>query len=250
MVQTSGEDFDPKALPANIDTLAIYRIVKKDLPRLASLRSLPVKSLDLRWVFLPDLTQFPLPETLENLEVWQSPKLKSLDGIQAATRLRRLKYWDNGKLENAHALANLPNLRELVLEGGMNARLKLSDLEFLRPLRLDRLDLNGIAPADVDVSPVLQMQGLRELSVFGPDLEIGNLARLAARFPTIQDDLNNLADYPRELGMSCKRCAGTLKMLRLRRKKFLWCPECEAKTLQKTLSTFNALVEAARQDPR
>lgn len=242
-----GKGFDADALPAGLEELALYEVRKADLPRLAGLARVPLKVLELRWVTAPDFTAIPLPEGLEELEIWHSPKLKSCDGIGQAPGLQRLKWWDTGALEDGSALAGLPELRVLEIEGGMNAKQKVASFDFLRGLRLERLAMNGIAPAGLDVAPVLEMKSLRKVEVHGSDLDIDSVAALAARFPGVHRQIVELEDYPASLGMRCKACGGVQKMLRLRRRKFLWCPACEAEALGRVLADFERRVEAARQ---
>ncbi|WP_252947411.1 hypothetical protein [Oceanicola sp. 502str15] len=246
-VMVSGADFDAAALPADLDALAIYEVRRADLPRLAGLERLPLKLLELRWISAPDFTDIPLPAGLEELIVWHSPKLRSCAGITRAPGLKRLRWWDTGPLEDASALAQLPGLRRLELSAGMNRKQKLSSLAFLRDLRLEVLHLNGIAPPDLDITPILDMESLRELEVHGPDFELESLAALCARFPAVYEEIAALKSYPPDLDRACERCGGGLSMLWLRRRKFLWCKSCEAGPLARVLDRFAAQVEAARQ---
>lgn len=247
-VQVSGAEFDAKDVPDGALHLVIYQIRKADLPRLAGLRRANIRSLELRWVSAPDLTAIPLPETLETLMIWQNPKLKSLDGLEQAQGLRALTWQDNGPLEDAGALASLPDLKVLRFEGGMNKRQKLASLDVLGRLALEELVLDGIAPHDLDVAPILALDGLKRISILGSDLDIASMARLAARFPVLHDALQNPEPCHSSLGITCAACGCDKVMLRLRRRKFLWCPDCEAERLATTLAQFGAMVEAARQD--
>lgn len=80
----AGNAFDAAAIGPQVTHLVIHRIRKPDLARLAGLADLPIKTLELRWVSAPDLTQVPLPAALEVLDIWQSPKLKSCAGAERA----------------------------------------------------------------------------------------------------------------------------------------------------------------------
>ena len=96
--------------------LAIYTIRKSELPKLQGLQHLPLQSLELRWLSSPDLTSVPLPATLENLMVWHSSKLKSLNGIEAAANLKSLVLEDNGPLEDLTSVSKLKNLMSYRLQ--------------------------------------------------------------------------------------------------------------------------------------
>jgi hypothetical protein len=246
-LQLAGEDFDASRVSAQTTSLALYTLRKKDLLRLDGLANLGITSLELRWVSAPDLTDIPLPASLEHLVVWQSPKLKSCDGIEQAPALQSLRWWDSGTLGNAAALARLPKLGDLRLASGMNEKQRISSLYFLRGLRLQTLALNGIRPHDLDIAPLLEMDSLRRICLLGSDWEIASFAALAARFPAVQADLHDLKDYPAGLGMRCPKCDGVRKKLWLRKRKFLWCPKCDATGLKNVLAQFDEMVDAARQ---
>ena len=246
-IQVNGANFDAQSLPQNVTSVAIYTVRKGELPNLEGLQDLAIKSLELRWISAPDLTHVPLPNTLEELTIWHSPKLRSCTGIESAPRLKRLKWWDTGMLEDSRALGTLSGLKRLQLTAGMNEKQKVRDLDFLMSLQLEVLDLNGIAPHDLEPDPVLAQRRLKQIYVNGADWEIESLAKLAARFPVLHPTFEGLEDYPRNLGMACKSCKGRKKVLRMRKRKFLWCPVCEEKSLKKTLATFDKMVEDARQ---
>ena len=242
----AGEAFDVAEVGPEVTHLVIHQIGKRDLARLRGLDALPIRMLELRWLSAADLTAVPLPERLEELVLWQSAKLKSCAGIERAKGLTRLRWAENGVLQDGSALASLPDLRVLEIESGMGAAQKLCDLEFLRGLRLRALTINGIAPHNLDVAPLLALAEDTALMLNGRDWGEESLARIAAHFPAVHADLRQLEDYPADLGSRCGRCGGDKKMLRLRGRKFIWCPACEAKGLEKVLSAFDGRVEAAR----
>lgn len=247
-VQLAGEAFDAAALDPGARALSLHSVRAKDLPRLKGLAALPLTSLELRWISAPDFTAIPLPKTLQTLSILQSPKLRSCAGIEQAQDLRALTWIDSGPLEDAAALARLPRLTALRIEGGMNARQRVASLAFLRGLSLDELVLSGIAPQDLDVTPVLALTGLKRIHVHGPDLAIESLAALAARFPALHTDIAAPRAFPEGMGNLCPNCGARKVMLKLRGRKFLWCPACEATGLGRALDRFAAMVEAARQD--
>mgnify|MGYP003681880617 CR=1 FL=1 len=110
-------------------------------------------------------------------------------------------------------LGLLPDLRVLNIEAGVEIKQKLVDLAFLRGLRLDELRLNGIAPHDLDIAPLLALGGLKRIAIHGADWSDDNLAAIAARFPAVQADLRQLRDCPADIGggavsnaAACARC--------------------------------------------
>lgn len=247
MFSVSGAEFDAGAVPEGAAHLVIHQIRKGDVKRLAGLQALPVKRLELRWLSARDLTAVPLPAGLEELEIWQSRAVTSLDGIAQAKGLRRLRWAENGPLADGRALRDLPMLSALEVEGGMASKQKLTDLEFLRGLDLRTLALDGIAPHDLDIAPLLALGGPIAVQLNGLDWNEGSLAALAARFPDVLDDVLRMEDYPADMGMRCAKCGGVRQMLRIRKRRFLWCAGCDAKGLARVLDGFRAQVEAARQ---
>lgn len=241
-----GEDLDLTRLPPDTTALRLYQIRKPHLPRLQGLERFPLTHLELRWFSAPDLRVIPLPPTLESLMIWHSPQLKSLDGIQAAQSLTTLTWMDTGRLEDARALHALPNLRRLSFEAGMNQGQKIASLAFLDGLPITHLSLNGIDAKGLSLDPVARMKGLEELFIFGRSFAPEELAKAAAAHPALMADLMDLPDYPADFGMRCKKCGEVKKQLFLKGKKFLWCPECETKGLQKNLDWFEGLVAEAR----
>lgn len=243
----TGQDFDAADIGDDVAHLVIHQIRKGDLKRLRGLADLRIRVLELRWLSAPDLTAVPLPVTLRALDIWQSPKLKSCAGITQAPALQSLRWSENGPIEDGRALGQLPELRVLRIETGVEAKQKLVDLEFLRGLQLDELRLNGVGPHDLDIAPLLALGGLKRIALHGTDWDEDSLAAIAARFPAVHADIHTLENYPADMGMRCIRCGGVRKMLRIRKRKFLWCADCDAKGLEKVLAGFDARVEVARQ---
>lgn len=246
-MRVQGQDFDASRVSPDTRTLGIYTVRKLDLPRLQGLAGLNITHLELRWISAPDFAALSLPKTLEHLTIWHSPKLKSFAGIEQCPKLRTVCWWDTGTLEEATPLSELDHLCEVRLVGGMNDKQRVNSLEFLRGLALERLQLRGIRPHDLDVAPLLELRSLNQIGLLGSDWDIENLARLAARFPAVQADLHDLKPYPLNLGMTCPRCKQARVQLWLRKRKFLWCADCDANGLKKTLDKFDEMVEAARQ---
>ncbi|MEO0654858.1 MAG: hypothetical protein AAFY77_08320 [Pseudomonadota bacterium] len=239
---------DVATLPDGLTHLSVYTIRKADLRRLSGIDRFPLQSLSLRWLSAPDLTQVPLAETLTTLSLSQSPKLRSLAGLERAPKLTSLFLEDNGCLEDAGALHSLPDLTALTILGGTDGGQKIETLEFLDGLNLTTLSLRAVQGADLDLGPVARMRSLTEIDIHGPNFRPEELAKVAAAHPAFHEQLMTLEDYPADMGMRCKKCGGVQKQLFLRKVKGLWCPVCDAAGLAKQLEGFEAMVAAVRLD--
>lgn len=226
--------------------LRIYTVRKAELGKLRGLDRLPLKSLELRWLSSPDLTDVPLPVSLVDLMIWHSSKLRSLKGLEAAPNIENLILEDNAPLDDATAISHLKNLRSLSIQGGFSSQQKLASLDAIEGLPIERLTLRAIAGADLDLSPVARLKKLHELDLHGPNFDPGELAKVAAAHPWFLDQLLQLSDYPLG-GMGCKKCGGVQKEMFLRRKKFLRCPTCDENGIRREVQGFLELVDEARR---
>lgn len=227
--------------------LAIYTVRKAEMGKLRGLDRLPLETLELRWLSAPDLTDVPLPPNLKNLMVWHCSKLRSLDGLEAAPHLRHLALEDNAPLEDASALGALKHLTSLSIQGGFGSNQKVTSLDALAGLPVERLTLRAIDGGELDLSPVTELPKLRELDLHGPNFAPEELAKVAAAYPWFLEQLLDLEDYTLG-GMRCKKCGGVQKQMFLRRKKFLWCPKCNQAGIDRTIDGFLELVEQARAE--
>src|SRR5690606_29934887 len=109
------------ALPefVGLETLSIYRLPRRRLPVMAACSLPRLTALSLRHADADDLAFLSGFDTLETLTVWQSPKLKRLDGIETLSRLTSLILSDLGAIESLAPLAALRGLRSLALTGGI-----------------------------------------------------------------------------------------------------------------------------------
>ena len=243
-----GKDLDMAALLAERPPrkeLAIFTVHNRELGRLEGLDQLPLTSLGLRWISAPDLRQVPLPPGLESLAIWHCSKLRSLDGIEQARGLKQLVLEDNAPLEDASALAALTSLAELSIQGGFTAQQKVTSLAGISDLPIAKLTLRAIAGGDLDLTPVARLKKLEALDLHGPNFARQELAKVCAAHPRFYARLLDLKDYGLK-GMRCKKCGGKQKEMFLRRGKFLMCPSCDRAAIERALSGFDRLVEAAR----
>ncbi|WP_298818333.1 hypothetical protein [uncultured Roseibium sp.] len=227
-------------------SLSVNTIRKADMKRLKGLDELPLAFLGLRWLSAPDLTSVPLPSSLKELRIWHSNKLKSLNGIEAASGLEKLELRENGLLENGSAVRSLPKLRSLSIEGGNSSQQKVETLSFLEGLPLEHVSLVAVDGRTLDLGPVARLPELKSFDVQGQEFPSVELAKVAAAFPWFLDRLLDLPDCSID-GMACKKCGGRKKELFIKEAKGLWCSACEEAGLKKALTGFKALVEAARQ---
>ena len=122
---------------------------------------------------------------------------------------------------------------------------KLSNLDAIEGLPIEKLTLRAVAGADVDLSPVARLKNITVLDIHGPNFAPEELAKVAAAHPWFLEQLLDLKDYPLS-GMNCKKCGGVQKEMFLRRKKFLWCPNCNQSGIDRVLDEFKGLVRQAK----
>ncbi len=238
-----------KTLP-KLEGIEVYRTRERDLPQVARLGELRLNHLSLRFWQQPDLTEFRPPEGLTSLTIWQSNKLVSLDGIEAATELDTLVLNDNGRLQSLAPLRKLPKLNALYLSGGIWSKQETDGLEGLETLEsLRRLQLRGIDGRGVDLTPVARLPNLEWLDLWARDFPMEEVAKIAAAHPFVLKQLLELEDYGlRDSIGLCGKCDTMKKIMFLKGRKFLWCPECERKGLDRLLGLFADAVDKARRD--
>lgn len=238
-----------KALP-RLETLEVYRIRGKDLPKVQRLGELPLKGLNLRFWGEPDPTAFRPPPGLSGLTIWQSKKLVSLEGVEAAADLAYLELNDNGRLQSLAPILDLPNLTALYLSGGIWNKQETDGFAALHGLEtLRRLQLRGIDGRGLDLTPVARLPNLEWLDLWARDFAMEEVAKVAAAHPFVLKQLLDLKDYGlRDSYGICGRCNATRKEMFLKGRKFLWCPVCEKAGIDRLLKLFLAAVEQARQD--
>ena len=74
-------------------------------------------------------------------------------------------------------------------------------------------------------------------------------AKVAAAHPFVLKQLLDLEDYGLADSMGlCGKCGTRKKQMFLKGRKFLWCPDCERKGIDRLLGQFAEAVEQARRD--
>ena len=238
-----------KTLP-KLEAIEVYKIRPRDLPKVQRLGELRLSGLSLRFWSEPDLTAFRPPAGLTELTIWQSNKLVSLEGIEAAADLETLALNDNGRLQSLEPLKALPYLTALYLSGGIWTKQETAGLDGLDHLEgLRRLQLRGIDGRGVDLTPVARMPKLEWLDIWARDFPMEEVAKVAAAHPFVLKQLLDLEDYGlRDSYGLCGKCGTMKKVIFLKGRKMLWCPDCERKGLDRLLGLFNDAVEQARKD--
>lgn len=204
------------------------------LPRLRSLSLRHLQSTDL--ALLHDFPQ------LTHLQVWQSAKVTSLDGLQSQRGLRWLGLSELGLLQTLEPVASLQALTELHLNGGMWRDQQLAGdyapLASLRSLR--RLSISSVR-GPRDLSPILDLPDLEDLFLSTDSFPLEEIARVAARYEFWRRE----HPWLREAGASCDcpACGSTRVLLFLRRTKRLRCPKCDGAQLERDLRRFENLID-------
>lgn len=137
---------------------------------------------------LPDIGPLARLESLTELSIAGSAKLKSLTGVERLRRLRTLILFDNCNYPDVDALAGLIELETLCLEGGMSKQLRLPTLGPLADLhKLRRLRLASLRVADGSLRPLHRLKFLREVfiaRVFSP----AEFRALGAALPDVRGE--------------------------------------------------------------
>jgi len=234
----------------SLETLSIYRLPRRHVPVLPNCDLPQLTSLCVRHGDTEDLTFLAGFGTLDALTIWQSPKLRRLDGLEALTRLTTLVLSDLGTIESLAPLSALSGLRTLALTGGV---WKTQGLPSLAPhsanTGLEQLSLAGAKVADGDLGPICDLTRLQRLDLSSRNFEPEEIARVAAAHDFWRRELLELGDFDQWAGSpGCRVCGTHRKIFFLRRKKLLWCPRCEGDKLAALIDDFQRLVEEKRRE--
>ncbi len=237
-----------KTLP-RLESLEIHRIRPRDLPGVRRLGELQLSALSLRFWGEPDLAAFRPPQGLTGLTIWQSKTLVALNGIDAASGLETLSLNDNGRLRSLEPLQCLRSLTALYLQGGIWTKQETDSLAGLERLEgLRRLQLRGIDGRGVDLEPVARLPNLEWLDIWARDFPMEEVAKVAAAHPFVLEQLLDLEDYglADSIGL-CGTCDAMKKVMFLKGRKMLWCPNCERQGIDRLLGVFTDAVDQARR---
>jgi hypothetical protein len=194
------------------DTIVVTKPTPNDLLELAAKKP-------------PSVTIFDYPfESLEPLGVlagievlkMQGGQLRTLAGIEALTSLKNLVISTPPSWDGTSRKIEIDSLKRLLALTG-----------------LERLILQSVRPADLDLAPIARMTHLKDLDIGGvPEFTIAHYSRLAAALPDTEGRC--LQPYFEIKNLSfCKKCKHAMVMLNgtaPRARKWL-CPVCNKKKL-------------------
>lgn len=246
----SAEQLCASGTVEDFATLGEFRCLKSLLVDNLNLKTLPfvtqlknIECLVLRRYGAKDFSGFSQLKTLRHLMVWQSPKVKSLSGLENKN-LASLYLMDVGPITDLRPITTISELVNFRLSGGF---WKKHALESLAPLtkiaNLRWLELCAVQIVDNDLSPLTHLPDLEhfELSSAYP-LEC--LAPIAARFPHLY---RQWLEPQGDSGLDCKKCrAEKLRWLAGNQSKMV-CPSCDKEKILNFQKKFRALVEAVKQ---
>ena len=239
-------NLDVAGLGSNITALSVHNIRKADLKKLSGLDQLPLEGLELRWLSAASLDDIPLPQALKWCRIWHSSKLKDLSGIERLQNLEELDLRETGQPTDLSALSHLPSLRVLRFEGGYGTGQKLVSLAPIEGLKIEQLTLKSIDGEKLDLRPVARLPKLENLDLTPPNFAPASLAKIAAAKPWFLEQLLDLETAEDAFADPCKKCGTQKKILFLKRKKWLWCADCESTQLNKHLDGFKHMVQEAQ----
>ncbi|MBL8179333.1 MAG: leucine-rich repeat domain-containing protein [Bryobacterales bacterium] len=233
---------------ARIDAAALASVEEVEFVHLRPTELLAVdlrklRGLSLRHLRSEDLQWLQACPKLEVLEVWQSPQVRSLTGLEHLRKLRWLALWELGPLPSLEPVRSLaPVLEELFLGGGIwkdqilgGDYAPLASLRALRSLTLT----NVRGPADL--GPILHLPALCELTLATGRFPIAEVARVAASYPFWRKTQPWLR--PAEDADGCPRCGSPRWLLLLKGRKKVCCKGCDASRLRRILEEFDRMVE-------
>ena len=227
--------------------LSFYRLSKRNIPIIETLRIPTIEALWLRIASIPDLQCLSYFQGIEELGIWQSHTLKSLKGLGKFKKLKTLFLMQNGPLESLKPIASLSNLEELYINGGIfPAKQEISSVEPIARLgkKFKVLDLSGTKCENPDLSPLARLPEPDEFGISARFYPLDQIAILAAAFPRWKESL--LALQTNEFSI-CKKCGGAKKMTFKYRMRDL-CPVCDSLKIEEFLSNFEQLVSEKKEE--
>jgi hypothetical protein len=200
--------------------LSLYHLTVASLEGIERLRS--VKRLTLKWATkVSDLSPVFKLRGLTSLSIFDVPKVRNLDGIEALTELASLKLSGS--------------------RGALTPKMRLASLEpVTRIPGLTRFSLANARLDTDDITVLARCSTLRYLSLPN-QFERRQFAFLAKR---MNHSLAQPITAGFETNLECKKCHGHKFMFAGRRMPFL-CRSCDAVRHDKYLSEFERLVHDA-----
>ena len=181
--------------------------------------------------------------TVSDLTLHWATKITSLKPVFGMTWLRRLEIFDLPRLKDIEGIEALTELNEFSANGGMGKPLRLASLSPLAALSsLTRFTLINAQITDDDITVLAKLPRLRHLNLSN-QFEREQVAFLAKKLnPQLETPLSAHV----ETHLACAQC-GTLRCMftgRRIRNNFL-CRQCEPARFEKLANEFQRLVDAA-----
>lgn len=219
-VYGNNRRFEQLPLRSGLEELEIYSLSRNNTVYISS--QMGLKFLLLRWGGFTDLSFIRTMDTLSSLCIWQTSRLKSLEGIEGLENLQYLTLFEAASATHTlslEPLRALTQLRYLQLRGPMVVEI-LSPLASLS--KLSELDLFTMVQ-DRSLAPLREIPHLAKLNMWMLEkrFSLAELAMAAAVAPNLLDEW---LDF-KALGMDCKTC-GTPKLSLIGRHTRDFCPVC------------------------
>jgi hypothetical protein len=232
----------------DLRVLSFYRLSKRNIPLIESLKIPTLEVLSLRIASIPDLHCLSRFHTIKELGIWQSHTFNSLDGLAQFRNLTKLFLMQNGGLKSLEPIASLMNLEELYINGGVFIKQKVSSFEPIARLqkKFKVLDLSGTKCENSDLSPLTRLPEPDEFGISARFYPIEQIAILAAAFPRWKERLVKLQTNNYSI---CKKCGEPKKMTFKYRMRDL-CPACDSLKIEQFLSDFEQLVSEKKEELR
>jgi hypothetical protein len=236
-VMGNTDDFPTIERFENLHGLMIEKLSVKYAPILSKLSR--VESLILRQYNREDFSSLKGLKKLKHLMIWQSPKVRSLNGLQGLS-LESLILQEAGIMIDLRPLETLRKLKSLKICGGIFKEATVKSLVPLLNIRsLKWLELAAVKVPNNDLSPLTKLSGIEYFNI-STGYPLDQLAPIAAHFPHL------LAEWLQpqgDSGITCKKCKReNLKWLAGKGTRMV-CAKCDAKRIASFQVAFKEMVK-------
>lgn len=218
----------------NLRTLSVHKLQVKNathFPRFPLL-----SSLELRHISTADLSFIGAQPNLTRLWIWQSPKLRSLHGIEALP-LEHLQLQEIMNVSSLAPLGELHGLKVLHLIGGMWREHSGGLLEPLLHLKgLEQLAIWAVELSEADFEVLCELKQLKVLDITTSH-PLNQLARLGRIFPYLLDRWYEFSG----LFIECKKCSGQKFSMPGKPSK-MYCTSCEIEKIEEHKANLKRMI--------
>ncbi|GJL65591.1 MAG: hypothetical protein NPIRA05_05620 [Nitrospirales bacterium] len=228
----------------HLKSLSLYRLAKANVPVLSNLSLPKLTSFGLRLAPISDFRLFNQLKALEDVTIWQCPKIRSLDGIEDLINVTSLYLSDLGAPLSLESIERLPKLENLSISGSVNAAQTVASLQPIGNIgrRLSTLELHGTKSVDKKLGPLTQLPEPASFTLTPWMFPLEEIALLAAAYPKWQKSLQTMHV---EHYKKCGTCGSKLRQTFAYRSRAK-CPSCDRSSFEKFEENFLALVEARK----